>query len=54
MAIETFRRFTPGEVEALVGFFRRERPLEPKALRELGWMAELLPELRDRLETRLF
>lgn len=54
MAVETFRQYTAAEVEAVVGFFRRERSLEPKAMKELGWMAELLPDLRDRLETRLF
>lgn len=54
MAVETFRQFTTAEVEAIVGFFRRERNLDAKALKEEAWLADLLPGLRDRLETRLF
>jgi hypothetical protein len=54
MAVETFRAFGSKEVEALVGFIRRERPLDVKALKNEAWLAEILPGLRDKLETRLF
>lgn len=54
MASESFRRFTSTEVEALVGFFRRERELSTKALRDYSWAASILPGLRDKLEVRLF
>lgn len=54
MGVETFRTFTTAEVEALVGFIRRERPLDEKALREHKWLADILPGLRDKLEIRLF
>lgn len=54
MAVETFRSFSDREVEAIVGYFRRERPLDAKALKEQAWLVDLLPDMRDRLETRLF
>lgn len=54
MAVETFRQFSTQEVEAIVSFFRREKALDLKALKEEAWLADLLPGLRDRLETRLF
>ncbi|MGZ3693703.1 MAG: PIG-L family deacetylase [Bdellovibrionota bacterium] len=54
MAVETFRQFSTKEVEAIVGFFRREKPLDAKALKEAAWMTDLFPGLRDRLDTRLF
>jgi LmbE family N-acetylglucosaminyl deacetylase len=54
MAVETFRQFSGKEVEAIVGFFRREKELDKSALKEQSWLADLLPGLRDRLETRLF
>jgi LmbE family N-acetylglucosaminyl deacetylase len=54
MPVEGFRRFRSTEVEALVGYLRRERALEPKALDDLRWTSGMLPALRDKLETRLF
>ena len=54
MAVEPFRAFQAKEVEALVGYIRRERPLDTKALKNEAWLAEILPGLRDKLETRLF
>ncbi len=54
MAVESFRRFTSGEVEAVAGFFRHERSLSPKELKEHSWAAKMLPDLRAKLETRLF
>ena len=54
MPVEGYRRFRLGEVEALAGFLRRERSLSPKKLHDTGWAAKMLPELRDKLETRLF
>lgn len=54
MAVESFRRFTSGEVEAVAGYFRHERNLSPKELKEHSWAAKMLPELREKLETRLF
>lgn len=54
MAVESFRRFTAAEVEAVVGFFRRERNLNARQMKEYAWAAKMLPELREKLETRLF
>jgi GlcNAc-PI de-N-acetylase len=52
--IEAFRRFESREVEAIVGFFRKERALEEKALKDYRWLAPVLPDLRKQFETRLF
>jgi len=54
MPAEPFRRFRLEEVEALVGYLRREKPLNAKAMPDYAWAAELLPELRDKIEKRLF
>lgn len=54
MAVEGYRRFNTEEVEALAGFFRRERALDPKKLKANSWLAKTLPELREKLEKRLF
>ena len=54
MPVEGYRRFRLGEVEALAGYLRRERALSPKELKETAWTVKMLPELRDKLETRLF
>lgn len=54
MPVEGFRRFQSTEVEALAGYMRREKGLSKARLRDTGWAAKLLPELRDKLETRLF
>jgi LmbE family N-acetylglucosaminyl deacetylase len=53
-AVEGFVRFSHKEVEAIVGFTRRERELSAKDLKLLQWAAPVLPEMRDRLEVRLF
>ncbi|MCO5144037.1 MAG: PIG-L family deacetylase [Oligoflexia bacterium] len=53
-AVETFKRFTNEEVEALVCFIRREVSLNEKSLVEHKWTKEILPSLRDKLEKRLF
>jgi len=54
MAVESFRRFQSEEVEAVAGYFRRERTLSAKAMKEHSWAIKMLPELREKLETRLF
>ncbi|HEY8280372.1 MAG TPA: PIG-L family deacetylase [Bdellovibrionota bacterium] len=54
MPVEGFRRFHSNEVEALVGFFRREHALDSRALKDTSWAGKMLPQLRDKLETRLF
>ncbi|MGZ3700859.1 MAG: PIG-L family deacetylase [Bdellovibrionota bacterium] len=54
MPVEGFRRFRLEEVEALAGYMRRERTLKPGELKDTAWAAKMLPELRDKLETRLF
>lgn len=54
MPVEGYRRFGHAEVEALAGFLRRERSLTKGALKDTGWAAKMLPELREKLETRLF
>lgn len=54
MPVEGYRRFRLAEVEALAGYMRHERDLKTSALKETGWAAKMLPELRDKLETRLF
>lgn len=53
-AVETFTHFSLAEVEALVGFFRREKELDVKAIRHFSWLAPLLPAFREKLEVRLF
>lgn len=53
-AVETFKRFTNKEVEALVGYIRREISLDEKSLIEHQWTKNILPSLRDKLERRLF
>lgn len=52
-AVETFARFRRSEVEAFVGFLRKEIELNPKALDRYHWMAEMLPDLRDRITQRV-
>jgi LmbE family N-acetylglucosaminyl deacetylase len=54
MPVEGFRRFGRDEVEALVGFLRGERALEPRRMKDTAWAAGMLPGLREKLETRLF
>jgi|GEM_PF-892361 len=54
MAVESFRRFMSGEVEAVAGYFRHERSLSPKEMKEHSWAVKMMPELREKLETRLF
>ena len=51
---EAFRQFSLQEVEALVGFFRREKELEAKKLKAYRWLAPFLPDLREKLAKRLF
>ncbi len=53
-AVETYTRFRGYEVEALVGFLRGERELDPKSLDRHAWMATLLPKLKEKLSVRLF
>lgn len=53
-SVEAFTRFSSKEVEALVGFIRREKELDPKAIKHQHWITPMLPELRDKLEVRLF
>jgi LmbE family N-acetylglucosaminyl deacetylase len=53
-AVENFARFRQKEVEALVGFTRREKELDAKAVKLLHWATPALPEMRDKLEVRLF
>ncbi len=54
MSVEGFCRFQLQEIEALVGFLRHERSLDVTALKEHKWAASLLPDLVQKLETRLF
>jgi LmbE family N-acetylglucosaminyl deacetylase len=54
MPVEGYRRFRLAEVEALAGYMRGERELKPSELKSTGWAAEMLPELREKLATRLF
>lgn len=54
MPVESYRRFRADEVEALTGYLRRERPLDTHTMRDYSWAEEMLPELRDKIDTRLF
>jgi LmbE family N-acetylglucosaminyl deacetylase len=54
MSVEGFRTFSNQEVEALVGYIRHERSLNPKLLKEHSWAAPILPGLREKWATRLF
>lgn len=51
---EGYLRYTASEVEALVGFMRGERPLDPKAWKRHSWLTPHLEAMRDRLQRRLF
>lgn len=51
---ECFKKYSTEEVESLVGFLRREGELEKKKLKNLKWLTEDFPQLRAKLETRLF
>lgn len=52
-ALEGFTRFRVSEVEALVGYLRKERALDAKALDKYHWMAEMLPRVRDKFGVRV-
>lgn len=52
--VEGYVRHSTKEVEAIVGFFRHERPLEPKAWKHHAWLVPQVEAMRDRLEKRLF
>ncbi len=54
MPVEGFRRFKLSEVEAVAGYLRREKPLNAQTMADYSWTAKMLPELRDKLDTRLF
>lgn len=54
MPVEGYRRFRLAEVEALAGYMRGERALKTSDLKDTGWAAQMLPELREKLATRLF
>ncbi len=54
MAVEGYHRFKSAEVEALTGYLRSEKTLDPKTIPEHSWAAKLLPGLRSKLATRLF
>lgn len=51
---EAYRKFSLKEVEALVGFFRREKELEAKKLEAYKWLAPFMHDLREKLENRIF
>ena len=53
-SVETFRRFSSQEVEAIVGFLRKEKNLSQKELKDLAWLGKIFPDLRAKLEVRLF
>lgn len=54
LPVEGYRRFATSEVEALAGYLRRERELDPASLKDLRWAAAMLPGLREMLEKRPF
>lgn len=54
MPVEGFRRFKLSEVEALAGYLRREKPLNAQTIPDYSWAAKMLPQLRDKLDERLF
>jgi LmbE family N-acetylglucosaminyl deacetylase len=54
MPTEGFRRFSAEEVEALTGYLRGERDLDPKSFPGHEWAAEMLPGLKSRIAERLF
>lgn len=54
MGVEFFRKFSHQEVEALVGYLRKEKKLSVNDLESLAWLGPIFPDLRTKLETRLF
>lgn len=54
MPVEGFRRFRLAEVEAMAGFMKRERAFSRKEIPDFSWAEKMLPELRDKIEKRLF
>ncbi|RZA08957.1 MAG: PIG-L family deacetylase [Proteobacteria bacterium] len=52
-AIEGFTRFRASEVEAIVGYLREERELDPEALERHQWMAEMLPRVKGKFGVRV-
>lgn len=54
MGVESFVRYTPQEVDALVSYLRKEKELNSNQLKHLRWLSSYFPEIRQKLETRLF